>query len=510
MELELKKNEAAFCKCSFEAAAKQNIELELSLPDYCSDIKRILKCIVVPSINGVSLAGERATATGDVRVRLIYVNDSEKIDCYEQSSELSVYVDIPNVSENGAILAAATVEYVNCRAASQRRFSVNGTVSVSFKAYMREKKQLLCEIEGLGSQTKKETTSCVKLVSLSEKCFDLSETVALPPDSKPVGKIIRADPCATIHSLKAVSGKLLIKGDYAVDILYCADSSDSTVEHLVHTMPISQIADVPDIDENSLCDVVLAPRAIDVELRADSSGSNRLLEIAAKVSAFTKAYETKEQQYITDCYSTKVNLASQFGDFDFYSRLSALDRKQAVKKTVELNGQSAKQIVDVRAIKISCTAAGEGSNLAIRATATFSIFFKDKEDKFQYCERSVDFDLSESMEGYSGKVFCEPIILAQNIKPTVLSEDKIEIGFDCAVSGEVYSVNSKRVCINSALDEAEAEEEKSALIICYSQKGEDIWSIAKMYKTTCDAIREENSLKGDFIDEDRMLMVPCV
>ena len=510
MELELKKNEAAFCKCSFEAAAKQNVDLELSLPDYCSDIKRILKCIVVPSINGVSLAGERATATGDVKIRLVYVNDEEKMDCYEQSSELSVYADIRNLSENAAVIAAASVEYVNCRAASQRRFSVNGTVSVGFKAYAREKKQLLCDIEGFGSQTKKEKTDCINLVSISEKCFDMSETVALPPDSKPVGKIIRADPSAKIHSLKAVSGKLLIKGDYIVDILYCADSSESSVEHLVHTMPISQIADVADVDENSLCDVTLSPRAIDVQLRADSSGNNRLFEIAAKISAFTKAYETKEQQYITDCYSTKCSLTSQFSDLDFYSRLMTLDKKQSLKKTVELNGQSAKQIIDVRAIKTSCTAAGEGGNIAIRGTTAFSILFKDNEDKIQYCERNIDFDFNEGMDDYNGKIFCEPDIWAENIRPSVVSEDKIEISFECSVKGEVYTVRNKRVCINAEIEESEKEEEKSALIICYSQKGEEIWNIAKMYKTTCDAIKDENSLKGDCLDEDRMLMVPCV
>ena len=40
-----------------EVSTQQSVETEITLPDYCSDIKRILKCIMTPGITNVSVSG---------------------------------------------------------------------------------------------------------------------------------------------------------------------------------------------------------------------------------------------------------------------------------------------------------------------------------------------------------------------------------------------------------------------------------------------------------------------
>ena len=59
-------------------------------------------------------------------------------------------------------------------------------------------------------------------------------------------------------------------------------------------------------------------------------------------------------------------------------------------------------------------------------------------------------------------------------------------------------------------DESAQQPQKCALIICYPKKGEKIWNIAKRYGSTCKAIADENGISGDEIEEDKMIMIPCV
>ena len=48
-----------------------------------------------------------------------------------------------------------------------------------------------------------------------------------------------------------------------------------------------------------------------------------------------------------------------------------------------------------------------------------------------------------------------------------------------------------------------------ALKLYFADDGEDIWDIAKKYKTSVSAVMEENDLGGDSVS-GRMLLIPIV
>ena len=68
MDLSIKRQKLTCDELWQEISAQQNIETSITLPDYCSDIKRILKCILRPGINNVSLSGENISSNEDITV----------------------------------------------------------------------------------------------------------------------------------------------------------------------------------------------------------------------------------------------------------------------------------------------------------------------------------------------------------------------------------------------------------------------------------------------------------
>ena len=293
MDFELKKQSLVSDRLCQEVSSQQNIETQITLPDYCGDIKKILRCILNPGITNLSYSGDRASATGKISLRLIYVNDKDKIDCYEGNEALSVSAVIKDVPENMVLTAGTKINYVNCRATSQRKISVEGSVAVIFKAYGSKEQSPVMSAQGKGVQCRKKQVTYENLICRKEKVFDLGETAKIPQGKATIGKILNVSSRATLQSKKAVADKLLIKGDLYTEILYLSESEEGRTEKFIHTMPISQIIDIPGVDENSICSVTLGVREVAVARKTDTSSQGSLAEIAAKCSAMVRCSQVR-------------------------------------------------------------------------------------------------------------------------------------------------------------------------------------------------------------------------
>ena len=57
--------------------AEQPIDLDFSLPDYCPDIQKILKCQIYPTITEQTIS-DRLDVEGEVLVKLLYLDSGKK------------------------------------------------------------------------------------------------------------------------------------------------------------------------------------------------------------------------------------------------------------------------------------------------------------------------------------------------------------------------------------------------------------------------------------------------
>ncbi len=489
--------------------AQQNIGAEINLPDYCSDIKRILKCIIIPGITSVSVNGENISATGVADIKLIYVSEKDKIDCYETQKDLSLSAKCKDMPSDVIISTKAKTNYVNCRATSQRRISVEGNIGVTFDLTVKVSKDIFLSCQGGGIQLKKEKTVYDELICQREKVFDIGETVQVPSDKGDVGKILRAFAYAVLDSKKAVSDKLLIKGQLCTQVLYCTDSDEGKVSLLTHSMPISQIIDLPGIDENSSCSVNLSVRCLSVQRKTDSSSKGSLVEIGAKVAAMCKCIEKKEILTTVDCYSTSHEIKTDYTLEEFICGVHSINQQKTVRKTVELPSSDIASIADVWCGDVSSSMSGKGDAVKGECSVTLCILYFDSKGVPQYSEKNVDFTidakLKESYEYLKCSIKCD----VRDIDCTLAGKDRFEVKIECGIFAEVYSSVSKRILKNLQLAAPKEKTDASALTLYFPAKGEKLWDIARRYGTTAEAIKAENAIEGDAAEDEGMMLIPA-
>lgn len=502
----MKKEILSFCEEKEKLKGEKAIDTELTLPDYCKDIKRILKCTLTPQVHSVSTSGENISVRGNALIRVIYADEKENIDCCEKSTDFSVSLQSSQTDGRATVLAEAVADYVNCRAVSRRKISLNGSIGVICRVLSKSFTEFPCTAPD-GVEVCKMKRTQPFAVCMGEKTFEMSETVALSKETPSVGKILFSNAWVESESLKAVQDKLLIKGELCVKTVYLAEDKENRVETHTHRMPLSQIMDIEGIDENCQVSARCRIGQLTVTGKSDSSESGRLIDISARINCFVTGEKSTEYEYISDCYCTKGRHTPEYAVRQVNVPVFSQSRTVKLKKSVQLPSSG-----EICHIWVSdCSADGKVSKNSVRGKINLTVCFLylDEKGTPAFCERELEFESDTELKEEYDSSACNLTAQIRDVSAVCDKEGSAEFTAEAMIEMKVCDLCSDRYVCD--IKETAAENKKCpALTVYYCEGGEKIWDIAKRYSTTVALIKSENGIDGDTVAKKRMLLIPCV
>lgn len=494
-------------KTAFEGNAEQAVDGDITLSEYYPDIQRILKCTVIPGITGAQMSADRITVDGSALVRVLYVGEDGKIRGFEQTFPFTKIIEASALPEGSCVSVRAKTDYVNCRAASQRRVSIHGVITLSVRVRRRRSDDIITDAEGAGIQLMRKSIPVVSMNGCTDKMFPLNEVVDIGQGRPPITQIIRTCSCVTVNDVKSISNKLLLKGELLSKILYCADSDNGELTLFEHSMPISQIIEVDGATEDSICDVSLKVALIEITPKTDSNGELRLIEINAKISACVTTCTQTEIPVIADAYSVSHDLKTDFRQADITGMAGNFKETFNAKATIDI--PELKKMYDVWCGDATDSCSVRNSELEISGSIPVFILFLNKENQPDFVEKTIDYEYTKSIDMDVERVRCEPDIAVTNCSYIQNGEGKVEVRAELSLNALV--LNSQRIRIINKLEPTESDKQmvnSPALTIYFTDEDEDVWNIARKYNTTVDAIMQENGLEDSRIYQKSMLMIP--
>lgn len=494
-------------RLAFEEAAEQQIESDITLPDYFPDIVRVIKCTLKANIVSVSSGGNRITADGNAIISVLYICESGKLHCFEQKIPVSKYVETPKAEECTCVASAKT-QYVNCRVISQRRIDIRGSIGIDFKAYEKCDKKIVSSCENKNIQLRTKSANVSNLKDCVSRCFSMNETIEIGASQGTIGQIVRCNAIAVLDSTKLVAGKILVKGELKVKVVFLTDG-ECVLEKIENSMPISQIIEATTTESCSDF-VTLSVPSVEVHAKTDSSGALRLIDVSAVIRADVSVYENEEIQYSTDAYSTEYETDFQRESVELKSIFEKFSDTYLCKGSVEISGSAVKSIEDIFCNGLNYTVSLSGNEMLISGKANVSFLAVNSEDELQSFDRELDFQYKRATTlGESFSASC-------NVTPTgidyILSaENKLDIRIETEISGLIFDASKKQIISDISCDEAKKKKKHSAaLTIYFAQQGEEIWEIARRYNTRVDLICAENNINSDCVEQNQKLYIPSV
>lgn len=497
-----------FCENVFETTAEQSIDADITLPDYCPEIQRILRCTVVTNIISVQNLSGRVTADANAVVRLLYVGENGKAAAYEQSYPVQKFIESNRITSDSAINVCINTDYVNCRAVNSRRVDVRAMLTFIFKAFNKRTENVLCGAEGAGIQLMNEDLIFASMSGVCEKPFSMSEVIELGEDKNPVSQIINISSCTDVSEVKIINNKALIKGDCMVKIYYIAEN-DASIESVEHSMPISQIIELDGLNENSLCSLRLSICSCEAIGKADTSGNMRLIDLSARINAFLISFEETPLALITDAYSTNYEARNTTKNIELFEYNDKFSSSFTNKVVLESIGVSVDCILAVWCSDIKYNFTSKDDKCVTVGSYQATVIYRDSENNIGIIQKPVDFEYSARLNKKSDRIVCYGSAEINACSCAITGDSRLELKTEIFVSGIVLSSCTKKYVSSIEISEDSVKHDKScALTIYFCDDGEDVWNIARRYNTTVDAVMSENELTDRIISSGRMMLIP--
>lgn len=511
MDLRVTGQSVAANEVMFDQSVEQAIDTEFTLPDYCPDISRVLKCKVTPSINSRAVSGATLNLEGTVAINLLFADSDNSINSYEYQTPFNRALEVGQGLESGYVQLKVKPDYVNCRAITPRKLDIHGAITMHTKIICRHATEIITDVDSPDIQMRRGNSEATTPMGTSEKHMIIEEELEIGQGQPSIRCLLRSDGRAVSTDCKIISNKAVVKGELLVSILYCPEG-ENRPQTLESSLPISQIIDIDHVNESCECDVSIDVTSLDIKPRTGMSGEARSFSMCAKLCICVSAYCNAEVPVIYDAFSTKYEADVQKSDIVFEKIVSPIHENYLCKKTLEFSEDAIGTVVDLWCDNQVGNVRTENKQLVINGTVQICILAFDTKNSPVYYERPVDYEYRYDLEKVPSVMRCEPQIVAVASSYTLISSERIEVRVELGITAAVFEISKVPAVTAVEVNESapKKRQDDTALVIYYTEPGEDVWDIARKYNTSPNEIVNLNELSEETLPGGKMLLIPCM
>lgn len=509
MELNLQENLFSINKSVFNSCQETSVSLEINLPDYCTDIAKILKCTATPEVTSKSASGNRVTVDGNVMINIIYCDSNDCIRAYRTSTPFTKIFESSDELTGGNIRLSFSNEDASVRPLSPRKIDVNASFRICLDVFERKEVRIISHAEGGGVETKEGDIIAESFVCGGEKLVILDEMIELGDQKPAVNSILRHDVKAKLTDVKLMTNKMIIKGEMTLKILYVCGEENSQLEEIEEGFPFSQILELEGADEDCLHSCESEIESVILKERSDENGEFKLISAEVVINVRAECRKSVKLPIITDAYSTECELETDENEERFIFVGDRINDSTIFKKNLEL---PVNEISVIDSLWCNCnvaTVSCKENVVSVNGTVITSILGKDDKGKPFFAERPIDFEYRYKAENSGSDICCNIKANAQNGGYTLKGGNSIEVRCEVELVGEVISCSQRRVIEGMRLNEEKMIDKSDicALTLYFADKGEKIWEIAKKYSTSAASVKRDNGLADDTVETPCTLLI---
>ncbi len=479
------------------------LEGDIILPDTKPDIAGILNADSRVIIDRYEINADRVSFSGHMDVSILYSgkNSEKPVHSVNVAIPFEDFINIDGLRTDMIVDMDASISHLDFKMLNDRKVNYKSVIVVEAKANATFEKDVVSNIEDVPeSQLKKTSFNISRSIENKEEKFVIKDELTTPSGKPNIREILSCKIDITNKDVRISDGRINVKGDLSIKTLYTGDSEDSVVEFMEHDLPFNGSFDIEEATEGMYCDAFLKVHDQYVQVRPDTDGEDRILEIEISVVSRVKVYSENTVNMIEDAYCINKNVVLQ-KDKIRYPKVVFRNKNQfPVRQSVEMGGE-APEMLQIYNIYGKCRLDDVkiiDDKVVVEGIIDTTVLYVTSDDEMPLRSYSAILPVKQSIDAKGAKegMNAELEYSITHSSFNMLSSTEFEARFIMDITALV--VDEREVELISEVTMEDLEQDvinripSIAVYVC--QNNDTLWTIAKKYNTSIDDLIEINDL----------------
>ena len=489
------------------------LDEDFNVPDSKNDVEKIVSSEGRVRIDEIKPMENYLRVQGKIEFQILYV--AEGIEPTFSSLEGKIpFVEMVYV-EDGADrnmdVKSARAE-LHVHMIHSRKLRIKAMVEMDIESETQNAWEIPTDVESGGKVYKKQREmDMLKLHTSKKDTYRIKEEITLPGTKESIGVMLWTDIANRRIDTKLAVDELQIMGELLVFCFY--ESPDGKIDWIEQAVPYQGRVECYGVDETMFHHVQANMEDVHADVRVDEDGEMRVIGIEGTLQLFIAVYEEEKLEVLEDLYSLDHNCVLEKKPVEYEQLVLQNHSKCKVMERLsipELRGDILQICHSSGTIRVDKMDMREDGILVEGALYISFLYVKANDN--------MPFDTWQGVVPFSHLIECNEAdeslkyhisVTLEQLSITLQGGDEIEVKAALAFHGFFKRGGRMEMIQNVRMEPIDMEEAaKRPSIVGYLVKdGDDLWTLAKRYSTTVDAIKEMNDVSGEQIKAgDRLLI----
>lgn len=500
-----------------KAEAKNQITIgeDYSVPDGKPDIASILQKKAELQMEEVHTEKGRVKIRGNLKVWVLYLAErsSETVGCLAMEFPFDEVLYMEGAVSGDNLKIDWNIEDLRVNIVHPGKLSVRALVNLWGNLMGSESHQVTENIEEQPEvYVKTDTFSMAEPVIDRKDSYRIRDEVILPANKPNVQSVLWKDQQLRGLDIRMQEGKLAIKGEVLLFVVYQGEEDPTQVQWMEQTIPFHGTLDVAEMTPEMFGVLETEISHQDVELKPDYDGEMRMFQMELILDIHMHVFEERTCNVLKDAYSTRERMNLQSENIQYEKLRMCNQTKCRVAATEKLNSDvKILQILGHQAMLLGGTDQMTEQGILREGMLEVQILYVTSSDRQPFGSVTVSvpysqlIEIPEMQKDDSWKI----TEILEQIFITMPDGDQLEIrgviSFHTCVMQQCHLKNITGVAVEAY--DLEEYKKKPGMLIHFVQPQETLWSIAKSNGSTMDEIKKLNDLTVDEVTPGQKLLL---
>lgn len=505
MPVELIKNPLKVCRIVGENVYSTVVEEDINVPDVNPDVYKILTPTATVMVRDCEVLSDKVLVNGQVMINILYEADMEgkPMNSMEVPMNFSQAVEIPGARVKMKEFVNAIAQHVECSIINSRKLNLRVILDLGCRVEELFDLELASDIRGLSDiQILREPCKVKQVVSYNRDQYNINEKLMISPERPAVQKILKTDYKVMLRDDKINDGKVELSGIVGLNLLYVGADEENSLNYLEFEIPFNQYIEVPAAERHMDCVTEATPGTFYIETAENEAGERKLLTVEVVINVNTKVYRETEEEAVIDAYSP-TNVIEMNKDIVKMNEFVGKGHSNTViKESISIgHGEpEIERIGYVNAAPVVNEIKVLDDRVMVEGVLETDAIYMSSFSGEPTCsiKDQIPFRHYVDIPGLRLGMQCDVRCNVDSLTFSPMNSTMIELRVVLGVSANAYKQSDKRIV--SKVEEVEGitidQSRIPAITIYLVQKGDTLWSIAKRYNTTVDALVRLNNIEN--------------